>query len=221
MFRTSSRHITSSLSLRFLSTTPPTPPTLPTLPITLSSLGFKYMEESVLQTRFNAYDTNNSGTIDSTEAIQILKDARCQDTSLQAAQNTIHSINNSNTQDNLTFSSFKSAVDIAAQPVSKRVIPISGSLLLNFIGQGVQMPVLPVMARAAGLSASELGLVTGASAFARIITNVPAAKFAESYGRKPLLVVSKKKLLVEWITQFKVQNLTNLQKLRKDIFTTF
>ena len=50
------------------------------------------------------------------------------------------------------------------------------------------MPVLPVMARAAGMSASELGLVTGASALARVVTNVPAAQFAERVGRKPLLV---------------------------------
>jgi MFS family permease len=49
--------------------------------------------------------------------------------------------------------------------------------------------VLPVLARTAGLSASELGLVTGASAFARILSNVPAAMLAERVGRRPLLVV--------------------------------
>ena len=49
--------------------------------------------------------------------------------------------------------------------------------------------MLPVLARTAGLSASELGLVTGASAFARILSNVPAAMLAERVGRRPLLVV--------------------------------
>ena len=40
------------------------------------------------------------------------------------------------------------------------------------MGQGVMMPVLPVLARSAGLGAIELGMVTAAAALARISTNV-------------------------------------------------
>jgi MFS family permease len=76
----------------------------------------------------------------------------------------------------------------AGRPVDGRVYPISGSLLLNFMGQGVMMPVLPLLARDAGLEAQGLGLVAGASALGRLLTNVPAASLANRLGRRPLLV---------------------------------
>ena len=157
------------------------------LPLSLEPLGFKYDTESTLRDRFGDYDVDNTGTIDVAEAVQLLKDAGATDTSVSAAQATVDSMDPTSSGE-VRWDAFKSAVDLAAEPVSSRVYPISGSLLLNFTGQGVMMPVLPVMARAAGMSASELGLVTGASALARVVTNVPAANFAERVGRKPLLV---------------------------------
>ena len=50
------------------------------------------------------------------------------------------------------------------------------------------MPVLPLLMRTAGLSISELGVVTSAGAIARLVLNVPATVFAERVGRRPLLV---------------------------------
>ena len=37
------------------------------------------------------------------------------------------------------WSEFRAAVNKAAEPVSTKVYPISGSLFLNFMGQGVQV----------------------------------------------------------------------------------
>lgn len=59
---------------------------------------------------------------------------------------------------------------------------------MRYSGQGILLPVLPVLARSLGLSALELGLVNSASSLARILCNVPAAALAERFGRRPLLV---------------------------------
>ena len=49
------------------------------LPASLDPLGFKYFEPDILRARFDAYDTNDSGSIDVIEARQLLLDARfCQ-----------------------------------------------------------------------------------------------------------------------------------------------
>ena len=65
--------------------------------------------------------------------MQLLKDAGAEDTSMAAAQATVDSMDMSNTGE-VDWTEFKSAVDHAAEPVSSRIYPISGSLLLNFTG---------------------------------------------------------------------------------------
>mmetsp|Transcript_14609 Transcript_14609/g.31784 ORF Transcript_14609/g.31784 Transcript_14609/m.31784 type:complete len:603 (-) Transcript_14609:418-2226(-) len=168
------------------------------LPNSLSSLNFKYMETDELRKRFDAYDKNSDGSICAQEAIQLVKDAdghsnssidikNC--TELKAcAEDIIRSMDKNNDQ-RVEWSEFKEAVDHAATPVSSRVYPISGTMFINFTGQGVMVPVLPFLARAAGLSTSELGMVTAASALARIVSNVPAALAAEKFGRRPMLML--------------------------------
>ena len=177
------------------------------LPASLNSLGLKYLERDALRAQFDRYDTNNDGTIDEQEAVQLLVDAGMDlSKAKEAAHGVVHSItttttshttssNDSNSSNVsaaaavVSWDDFKSAVDRAAEPVSNKIWPISASLLLNFSGQGVTWPILPILARSVGLGASELGIVTGASALARICSNVPAAALAERVGRKPLLVV--------------------------------
>lgn len=158
------------------------------LPASLDSLGLKYLEADELRAQFDYYDVNKNGEIDETEAIQLLVDAGMTQTGAeQAAQDLVCSIT---TKDSVVnWKDFKAAVDRAAEPVSAKVWPISASLLLNYSGQGVTWPILPILARSVGLGASELGIVTGASAFTRICANVPAAAAAEKIGRKPLLVM--------------------------------
>lgn len=172
------------------------------LPASLNSLGLKYLERDDLRARFDAYDKNSDGAICENEAVQLLVDAGMTDVDAsKAAKDVVHSMSGGSSattmaseKDDATdlaieWVDFKRAVDRAAEPVSSKIWPISGSLLLNFSGQGVMWPVLPVLARSVGLGASELGMVTGASALARICSNVPAAALAERVGRKPLLVM--------------------------------
>ena len=194
---------------------PPTPPPPPSLPPSLSSLNLIYLSEPQLRVRFDGWDGNGDGVLDEMEARGILEDARVEreigmemapslssTSTLPTASssssstspppspglNLIRSLSSSSTTSTLTYPDFLSAVQTSASPVDPRIYPISSSLLLNFTGQGVILPVLPVLARTAGLTATELGVVTAAAAAARIVSNVPAAHFAERFGRRPLLI---------------------------------
>ena len=108
------------------------------LPASLESLGFKYLEVDKLRERFASYDTNGSGHIDLQEARQLLVDAGHSETDEHAARAVVDSMDVKG-DGRVEWDEFKSAVDRAAEPVSSRVWPISGSLLLNFTGQGVMM----------------------------------------------------------------------------------
>ena len=117
------------------------------LPNSLSSLNLKYMEEDELRQRFDAYDANSDGSIDAQEAIQLVKDADGHDNSnidqkscaelRSCAEHIIESMDTTNNQ-RVEWKDFKAAVDRAATPVSSRVYPISGTMMINFTGQGVQ-----------------------------------------------------------------------------------
>ena len=90
--------------------------------------------------------------------------------------------------DNMKWEEFKALVDEAATPVDKRVRPIYATLTLSFVAQGIQFPVLPQLARSLELSTSDLGLVSSATALARLLMNAPATALAERVGRRPLLI---------------------------------
>ena len=68
-----------------------------TLPNALTPLGFKYMEPATLRARFDAYDTTSSNTLDSSEVVQLLKDAGAADTTEIAAQAAVQSMDISST----------------------------------------------------------------------------------------------------------------------------
>lgn len=67
------------------------------LPNALTPLGFKYMEPATLRARFDAYDTTSSNTLDSSEVVQLLKDAGAADTTEIAAQAAVQSMDISST----------------------------------------------------------------------------------------------------------------------------
>ena len=88
----------------------------------------------------------------------------------------------------MPWAEFKAMVDEAATPVDPRVRSIYATLTLSFVAQGVQFPVLPQLARSLDLSTTDLGMVSSATAFARLLTNAPAMSMAERIGRRPLLI---------------------------------
>ena len=137
---------------------------LAVLPASLDPLGFKYFEHEILRARFDAYDVNKSGSIEVSEARQLLLDAKfCgegeeDEAKLQqeaqhvvAAMDCSSSKDGTSTEPHVSWSDFKSAVDRSAEIVDKRVIPISAALLLNYSGQGATAPILPLLGRSLGL----------------------------------------------------------------------
>jgi predicted MFS family arabinose efflux permease len=159
---------------------------VPSLPVAFAPLGLKYLEEHELRRSFDAYDTNGNGLINAHEARAMLRDAGAEG-SLECAEQAVAAFD-SQGRGAISFEELKAAVDVAATPVDGRVRPIYATLTLLFTSQGTQFPVLPQLARSLELSAADVGLLTACTALARLVSNVPAAIFAERVGRRPLLI---------------------------------
>ena len=151
----------------------------PPLPAALEPLGLKYLEEDALRDLFG------DEPLGARDAQRLLASCGSPSSDADAAAVVEEMAPGA---DAVPWSTFKAAVDAAALPIDQRVLPISGSLVLNFTGQGIMLPVLPVLARSLGLAAAEIGVVTAASAGARLVLGIPAAKIAERVGRRPLLI---------------------------------
>jgi len=164
------------------------PERTPTLPPCLNTLGLTYLEPDELRQRFDEYDADHTGAINLEEAQQILIMSGNRDATVEEAQMVVDSMDSDHTG-KIEWKEFKAAVDKAAEPVDKRVYPLGGSLLVNFIGQGAMIPILPLLARSYGLVEGQLGLVIGIAPFVRLLVNVPAADLADKIGRRPLTIV--------------------------------
>ena len=106
---------------------------LATLPSSLESLGLKYLERNDLRARFDEIDSNASGAIEVDEARRLLVSAGRADATLAEAQSVVDSMD-CNANGRVEWEEFRSAVDRAADPVDRRIYPISASLMLNFTG---------------------------------------------------------------------------------------
>jgi len=150
----------------------------------------KYLEEGDLRARFDSLDANGDGMLDVDEAHALLQE-QCDpargDAAEKEAQHIITSLG-ANNDGRVSWEEFKSAADVAATPVDARVRPIYATLILTFVSQGIQFPVLPQLARSIELSTADLGYVSAATSLSRMVCNVPAAMAAERVGRRPLLI---------------------------------
>ena len=72
--------------------------------------------------------------------------------------------------------------------IDKRVWPIAASSLLMGTAIGVVFPIMPLLAKDIGLTASDFGLVISVMGMTRLVFNIPAAFIAEKYGRRPSLI---------------------------------
>jgi len=173
---------------RFCTQSTKEPDRTPILPSSLKSLGLTYLEQDELRQKFDEFDTDHNGSINLKNAAHILISAGKVDPTEEEAQALIDSMD-ADHNGNIEWKEFEAAVDRAAEPVDKRVIPLGASLLMNFIGQGAMQPILPLLARSYGLAEGQLGLVTGMTPFIRLLVNVPATNLAQKIGRRPLTIV--------------------------------
>lgn len=176
------------------------------LPASLEPLHLKYLEEEQLRTIFNMYADAGTSTIGVSEAQTLLR-AAGSDSSAVEAEKLLAALRGSggggdsdgDSGDNTAaagssgttsvgWAEWKEAVGSAALPVDRRVMPIYAALTLTFTAQGTQFPVLPQLATSLHLTAADLGLVTSATALARILSNGPAASLTGKVGRRPLLI---------------------------------
>ncbi|KAJ1460590.1 major facilitator superfamily domain-containing protein [Pelagophyceae sp. CCMP2097] len=70
-----------------------------------------------------------------------------------------------------------------------RLLAVCGSTAALLLGQGISVPIIPLLAADLGASASVVGVALSAFGLARLAANVPVGLAADKFGRKPLLVV--------------------------------
>lgn len=68
-------------------------------------------------------------------------------------------------------------------------IAVCALILVNQIGFGLVVPVLPAYAHSFGLGTASIGLVIGIYGFARFIANVPAGQLADRRGRRSVMIL--------------------------------
>lgn len=92
-------------------------------------------------------------------------------------------------QGELTEKEFIEAIEKNAKSLdSKRLLPLTLSMILVGSSVGVVTPAMPFVVQKIGLTAGEYGLVVSAFALAKMTGNIPSAVLVERYGRKPYLV---------------------------------
>lgn len=72
---------------------------------------------------------------------------------------------------------------------NEQVLAIAVSTVILMAGQGITSPILPLFARAFGVSTAVVGLTITSFALARLLANIPAGAFADARGRRLLLIV--------------------------------
>lgn len=72
--------------------------------------------------------------------------------------------------------------------LDRRVWPIAASSLVMGTAVGVIIPLLPMLSTELGISTAGFGQLVGSMGLARLLLNIPASAFIDSFGRKPALV---------------------------------
>lgn len=155
---------------------------------TLACLGLgnlKYLEEPILRSAFERHAVDEQVDVQGVQSL--LAEQGFPEPTRKAAERVLARLDGDG-DGKIDWEELKAVVDLAAGPVDRRVRPIYGSLTLSFVAQGVQFPVLPQLARSLDLTTADVGLLSSATALARIASNFPAAALAERYGRRPLLI---------------------------------
>jgi len=67
------------------------------------------------------------------------------------------------------------------------LLTLCGMVALVMVGLSMVAPILPLYGRSFGVNDTFVGLIVSAYPIARLFTNAPAGRFADRYGRKPLL----------------------------------
>jgi len=97
---------------------------------------------------------------------------------------------------NLTKPSFRNQIQtlatnnlsLTSNGKANIILPLSLSMLLVGSSVGIVIPIMPFIVSELSLTATQYGVVVSSFAAAKLFANVPAAVYAERYGRKPSLV---------------------------------
>lgn len=88
----------------------------------------------------------------------------------------------------ISFDKFERRVVELASRRDARIWPIAATMALGGLSVGCVMPVMPILVHDMGLTETQYGLVVAAFGGAKLLSNVPAASFVDTYGRRASIV---------------------------------
>jgi MFS family permease len=89
----------------------------------------------------------------------------------------------------LSFEEYKKNTISIAEPLDIRLWPIATSFLFTGLSIGIIIPCMPILVHMLEIPAAEYGFVVGSFGLSKLIGNLPAGYFVDTYGRKPAMVM--------------------------------
>ena len=87
-----------------------------------------------------------------------------------------------------SLESFDGKIRVIGEQLDVRVWPVAISFAATGLSIGIIIPILPLLVQEINLPSSVFGLAVSAFGMAKLIGNVPTAKWVEEYGRKPVMI---------------------------------
>lgn len=93
-----------------------------------------------------------------------------------------------NAEELADFSTFKARVFAVADKLDPRIKVLASSFFVTGLSIGVIVPILPILVSQIQLTPSEFSVVVSSFAVAKLIGGIPSASYAETHGRKNIIV---------------------------------
>lgn len=88
----------------------------------------------------------------------------------------------------LSFDDFKARLRGSAEKLDLKIPEVAASAVLTGTSIGIIIPCMPILVQTIEIAPNEFGVVVAAFGISKLIGNLPAATFTDTYGRKPAMV---------------------------------
>jgi len=86
------------------------------------------------------------------------------------------------------YDTFKESILGLADKVDKRIYILGSSFFITGLSIGIIIPILPILVKQMQLSPTQFSVVVSAFAVSKLISGIPSGSYAETYGRKKVIV---------------------------------
>ena len=86
------------------------------------------------------------------------------------------------------YGEFEEKINALGEQLDVRVWPVAVSFAATGLSIGIIIPILPLLVQKINLPSSIFGVAVSSFGLAKLIGNVPTAKWVDDYGRKPVMI---------------------------------